>query len=433
MSKKARNYIEPNKIFDREGADAMRWYLISASAPWSPKRFYEQVVRDALGKFLLTLWNTYSFYSTYSALDNFDYSTKKVEFEERSLLDKWIISRLNEVIKSVIGKIENFELHKAAREIEEFVVGDISNWYIRNSRKRFWLEEETLDKLAGYSTIHELLTTLSRLLAPFVPFISEKIYRSLGGGESVHLSDYPSPDEKKIDKELEAKMEKVREITEVARSLRAKKGIKVRYPLSKAIVITSADISDMVEILKEEINVKEVEFSDSIEPFMGITVKPNYSSLGPKFKGNAGKVASAIEQLPSENIKGAKINIDGEEYELSEEDYLIEKKEKEGFAVGSSGDDYVVLCTEQTPELIAEGFSREIIRRIQEMRKDMNLDMEDKIISSVSVDSDRVKGWENYIKGETRSEKLVFGKASGDMVKEWDIDGEKIKIGIKRL
>jgi len=433
MSKKARNYIEPNKIFDREGADAMRWYLISASAPWSPKRFYEQVVRDALGKFLLTLWNTYSFYSTYSALDNFDYSTKKVEFEERSLLDKWIISRLNEVIKSVIGKIENFELHKAAREIEEFVVGDISNWYIRNSRKRFWLEEETLDKLAGYSTIHELLTTLSRLLAPFVPFISEKIYRSLGGGESVHLSDYPSPDEKKIDKELEAKMEKVREITEVARSLRAKKGIKVRYPLSKAIVITSADISDMVEILKEEINVKEVEFSDSIEPFMGITVKPNYSSLGPKFKGNAGKVASAIEQLSSENIKGAKINIDGEEYELSEEDYLIEKKEKEGFAVGSSGDDYVVLCTEQTPELIAEGFSREIIRRIQEMRKDMNLDMEDKIISSVSVDSDRVKGWENYIKGETRSEKLVFGKASGDMVKEWDIDGEKIKIGIKRL
>ncbi|RLF64905.1 MAG: isoleucine--tRNA ligase [Thermoplasmata archaeon] len=433
MSKKARNYIEPSEIFNREGADAMRWYLLSTSAPWSPKRFYEQVVKDALGKFLLTLWNTYSFYSTYSNLDNFDYHTKKVPFEERSLLDKWILSKMNNVIKSVVEKIENFEIHKAAREIEEFVVRDISNWYIRNSRKRFWLEEETPDKLSGYSTIREVLSTLSKLLAPFVPFISEKIYLSLGEGESVHLCDYPVPDESMINEELEVKMEKVRDITEVARALRAKKGIKVRYPLSKVIVVTGEDISDIAELLKDEINVKEVEFSDSVSPFVEKIVKPNYSSLGPRFKENAGKVASAIEKLSPEEIENKKIVVNGKEYVLEENDYVVEEKEKEGFAIGSTGDDYIVLCTEQTPELIAEGFSREIIRRIQEMRKDMNLEMEDRIISSVDIDSGRVKGWEEYIKGETRSEKLVFGEASGDTVKEWNIDGEKITIGIRRV
>lgn len=433
MSKKARNYIEPKEIFDREGADAMRWYLISASAPWSPKRFYEQVVKDTLGKFLLTVWNTYSFYFTYSSLDNFEYNTKKVPFEKRCLLDRWIISRLHNLTRDVREKIENFELHKAARAIEDFVVRDLSNWYIRNSRKRFWTEEETADKLAGYSTIHELLSTLSKLTAPFVPFISEKIYRSLGEGESVHLCDYPVCDDGRIDEKLEEQMDKVRDITEMARSLRAKRGIKLRYPLPRAIVVSDRDISGLANILKEEINVKELEFSDSIAPFMESLVKPNYSSLGPKFKDKAGEAASMIERLSPEGIKGAKIKIGDDEYYVSDEDYTLEEREKEGFAVVESNGEYVVLSTEQTPELIAEGFSREIVRRVQEMRKDMNLDMEDIITVSIDIDGERVKGREDYIKSETRSRELSFGAVSGDVVKEWNIDGERITIGIKKV
>ena len=433
MSKKARNYIEPGEIFDREGADAMRWYLISASAPWSPKRFYEQVVRDSLGKFLLTVWNTYSFYSTYSSLDNFDYNAKKVPFEERCLLDRWIVSRLNNLIKDVREKIDSFELHKAARAVEDFVIRDVSNWYIRNSRRRFWTEEETVDKLAGYSTIYELLVTLSKLTAPFVPFISEKIYRSLGAGESVHLCDYPVYDDSRTDGELERKMDKVRDITEMARSLRAKRGIKLRYPLSKAVIVSDEDISDLADILREEINVKEVEFSDSTAPFMESVVKPNYAALGPKFKDKSGEAASIISRLSPDNVRGAKIEIGGEEYEVSDGDYVLEQKEKEGFAIVESNGEHVVLCTEQTPELIAEGFSREIVRRVQEMRKDMDLDMEDVIETSIDIDGGRVKGREDYIKSETRSAKLSFGTAYGDMVKEWNIDGERITIGVKKV
>ncbi|MEA2053874.1 MAG: isoleucine--tRNA ligase [Candidatus Thermoplasmatota archaeon] len=433
MSKKARNYIEPNEIFNREGADAMRWYLVSASAPWSPKRFYQQVVRDSLGKFLMTVWNIYSFYFTYSSLDNFDYKTKKVAFEKRGLLDKWILSRLHNLIRDVTEKIENFELHKAARDIEDFVIKDVSNWYIRNSRKRFWLEEETVDKLAGYSTIYELLMTLSKLIAPFVPFISEKIYHSIGEGESVHLCDYPVCHEEVIDEELERKMDKVREITELARSLRAKEGIKLRYPLPRAVIVTSDDISGLSDILRDEINVKKVEFSDSIAPFVEKAVRPNYSSLGPEFKDKASYVASIIKKTPPDKIENMKVEVDGKEYILGREDYLLEEKEKEGFAVGGSNKDSVILDTRQTPELIAEGFSREIVRRIQEMRKDMNMNMEDRIVSVIGISEGRVKGWKEYIKKETRSQNLIFGNVSGDMVKEWNIDGEKISIGIKRL
>jgi len=274
---------------------------------------------------------------------------------------------------------------------------------------------------------------LSKIIAPFVPFISEKIYRSLDGGESVHLCDYPVCNEEKIDDGLERKMDKVREMTEVVHSLRAKKGIKLRYPLSVATILTSEDISSLANILKEEINVKELKVSGSIDQFTESVVKPNYSSLGPKFKDRAGQIASMIEKIPSEKIKGAKLRIDGKEYVLSEEDYLLEEKEKEGFAIGEKDGEHVILCTEQTPELIAEGFSREIVRRVQEMRKGMNLDMDDKIIVTINIDNNRVSGREDYIETETRSKNLLFGDVSGDAIREWNIDGEKIIIGIKKV
>lgn len=431
MSKRARNYVEPNEIFKREGADALRWYLISASAPWSPKRFYEDVIKDTLSKFLLTIWNIYSFFATYASLDQFDYE-RKVSIEERSILDKWILSKLYSLIKSVYEKMDKFEIHKAARDIEGFVIKDFSNWYVRNSRKRFWVEEESIDKIAGYSTLYEVLLILTTLLAPFVPFISEKIYRNLNGGESVHLCDYPISNEELIDNELEKKMEKARQIAEGARSLRAKIGIKLRYPLAQAILVTKEDLSSFVSLLKEEMNVKDIEFSDSPHPFMEKKVRANFSSLGPKFKEKAGDIASIIEKTPAEELKKLKVNIDGKEYEIGKEDYSIEEKEKKGYALTPVNEDFLILSTEQTPELFAEGFSRELVRRVQEMRKEMNLDMEEKIVTSIGCDEERTKGWEEYIKRETRSNTLAFGDGKGEFVKEWNIDGECIKIGISR-
>lgn len=431
MSKRARNYVEPNEIFKREGADALRWYLISASAPWSPKRFYEDVIKEALSKFLLTIWNIYSFYTTYANLDKFDYE-KKVGLEERSLLDRWILSKLHSLIKSVYEKMEKFEIHKAARDIEEFVIKDFSNWYVRNSRKRFWMEEKSTDKMAGYSTFYEVLICLTKLLAPFIPFISEKIYRTLNGGESVHLCKYPLPTQSLIDQKLEHKMEIVRQIAEGARSLRAKMVIKLRYPLAKAIVVTSEDLTSFSSLLKEEMNVKNIEFIESSQPYMEKKVKANYASLGPRFKNKAEHVASIIEQTQEEDLKTLKVDIDGKKYSIEKEDYHIEEKEKEGYMRASLSEGFLILTTEQTPALIAEGFSRELVRRIQEMRKEMNLDMEEKITTSLGCAEERIEGWKEYIKRETRSEALAFRDGKKEFVKTWVINGEHIDIGISR-
>ena len=420
MSKKARNYVEPNEIFEKEGADALRWYLVSSSAPWQPKRFYEKVVKEALSKFLLTLWNVFSFYKTYSTLDKFNYESKAIEFEKRSILDKWIISSLNSLIKEVEEKMEKYEVHKAARAIENFVINDLSNWYVRNSRKRFWTEEENVDKLAGYSTLYEVLIILVKLLAPFIPFITEKIYLDIAGKESVHLCDFPSANEKLIDNKLEKKMEIVRSLTEEARAIRAKNKIKLRQPLLKAIIVSKEDLMPLKDIFKEEMNVKEIIFALDDKDFIKKVAKPNYSKIGPKYKENAKKIAELIESTPLEKLND--LGIDNE-------DFIIEEEPKEGFAVGGN-ENKVALYILITPELKKEGFAREVVRRIQEMRKRMNLEMEDKIITKIGIDKERLGKWERYVKNETRSSKIIYEVPSEGV--EWEIDGEKIKIEIRK-
>ncbi|MCD6172135.1 MAG: isoleucine--tRNA ligase [Thermoplasmata archaeon] len=426
MSKKARNYVEPSEIFEKEGADALRWYLISSSPPWQPKRFYEKVVKDALSKFLLTVWNVYSFYKTYSSLDKFDYDKKAVDFERREIIDKWILSSLNTLIKNVEEKFEKFEIHKAARAIEDFVIKDLSNWYVRNSRKRFWTEEESMDKLAGYSTLHEVLITLSKILAPFVPFISEKIYLGLGDGESVHLCNFPEANEKIIDSQLEKKMEVVRDIAEEARAIRSKEKIKLRQPLEKAIIVSDENLEELKNILREEINVKEIIFASDESMFMKKIAKPNFSKLGPKYKEYAGKVAEIIQSMPIDKLNDA--IIDGNK--IGEEDYKIEEEPIKGYAVGNTNGNIVALYTLINPELKREGFAREIVRRIQEMRKRMNLDMEEEIITEINISKDRLGRWEEYVKNETRSKEIMYKEPENPV--EWNIDKERIKIGIKR-
>jgi len=433
MSKKTRNYVSPDEIFNREGADALRWYLLSTSAPWSPKRFYEEAVRETLGKFLLTVWNVYSFYNTYAGLDDFDYQRQVIAVDRRSHLDRWALSRLHSLIAKVTDQVEAFNLHKAARAIEDFVVRDISNWYIRNSRKRFWSEVSTEDKLAGYSTIYEILTTLCRTIAPFVPFIAEKMYRSLDAGESVHLADYPQSDNHLIDLRLERIMEQVRGIAEAARSVRAQRDLKLRYPLAKAFVVSDTNVSELGELLRSEINVKSVAFVDDLDAFLISKVKPNFSSLGPKFKERAEEVAAKIAATTPEKVTKLTVRVNNEEVTVEEEDYTLEQSEKEGFAIGSSGDDFVVLDIHQTPDLLAEGFARELVRRIQEMRKDLDLEMDEQIVTSIGADEEHLRDWLEYIRVETRSRHLTFGDVTGNMVKEWDIDDETIAIGISRM
>jgi len=433
MSKKARNYIEPGEIFSKYGADALRWYLLSASPPWQPKRFYDKAVKEVLSKFLLTIGNIFTFYRTYAVLDAFEYEKEYVPPEKRTISDRWILSKLHSLVKEVEERMDVFEVHKAARAIEQFVVNDVSNWYVRGSRKRFWKEEQDPDKMAGYCTLYEILATLSRIIAPFVPFMAEHLYLEVEGGESVHLCEYPRCNEQLIDTELEQKMELARRIIEEARAIRAKCGIKLRYPLRKMIVVSAESLDEMASIIREETNVKEVVFSDGSEAFMEHFAKPNYAVLGPKYKDRAKEIAGKIENADPRTLSGMSITIDGHTYTIDDEDFTVETGAKEGYAVGGTDDITIALDTVQTPELLAEGFARELIRRIQEMRKEMNLDMEERIETEINIDVERIRGWEKYLKNETRSNEVRYvEQPEGDHVREWDIDGEKITIGLRR-
>jgi len=450
MSKSKKNYVDPNIILDHEGADALRWYLISSNAPWMSTRFYEGAVKDTFGKFILTLWNSYNFFTTYASLDKFDPKKDNVSWENRPLLDKWVLSRFNKTVEEVRRYVGTFEIHKASRAIESFVIEDFSNWYLRRSRKRLWVEEKTDDKLAGYSTMYDVFLGLSKLLAPFTPFITEEVYLNLridDMPESVHLCDYLDLDKKQVDEKLEEGMKKIRTLVEIGRALRSKIGIKVRYPLNSATLVCREDVEnevkDLLDLLNEEINVKHISFARDTSDFMTKMAKPNYSSLGPRFKDKAKIILGKIEswdkiELYEELMKNKEvvIELDTEKIKLTKDDFETIEREKEHVAFAKAEDMTLFLDTTLTAELEAEGFAREIVRRIQSMRKEMNLDVEDKIITEIKVDLDRekaLKQWEEYIKGETRSKKITFvEKPTGNLVKKWEIDMLVAEIGIDK-
>ena len=448
MSKSKRNYVNPDVVLDHEGADAIRWYLVSSTAPWMSTRFYEQAVKDTLGKFILTFWNSYNFFTTYAALDKFDPKKDSVDYQKRSLLDKWVLSRFNKVISDVRKYTEVFEIHKAARTIENFILEDFSNWYLRRSRKRLWVEEKTEDKLAGYSTMYDVFLGLSNIMAPLIPFITEEVYQNLKTGdmpESIHLCNYLKPDESKINEELEKGMQKIRNLVEVGRALRSKIGIKVRYPLNTATLVcnneSEKEMKDLLDLLNEEINVKNISFERNTSKFMVKTVKPNHSQLGPKYKAKAKAIVSAIEELDKQKLysdltkKGEiVVNVNNEKIKLTMNDFEVVETEKEHIAKTQTEDTILLLDTTLTPELEAEGFAREIVRRIQSMRKELDLDVEDRIETQIKAGSKKaesLKNWEDYIKGETRSKELsLVEKPKGKLVKNWKIEDLEIEIGI---
>ena len=450
MSKSKRNYVDPIIVLDHEGADSLRWYLISANAPWMSTRFFEQAVKDTLGKFILTFWNSYNFFTTYASIDKFNCKKDTIPIAKRQLLDKWILSRYNKVISNVRKHIEVFEIHKAARLVENFVIEDFSNWYLRRSRKRLWVEEKTEDKLAGYSTMYEIFLGLSKILAPLIPFITEEIYLNLRADdmpESVHLCDYLHSDDKQIDDELESGMEKIRDLVEVGRALRSKIGIKVKYPLSNATLVCDKkiedSIKDLLDLLNEEINVKKISFERDTSNFMTKTVKPNHSKLGPKYKAKAKGIVNAIEELDSHQLYGdltktkkITVSVDGEDIVLTMDDFQIVESEKSHIARTETEDAVLLFDTTLTPDLEAEGFAREIVRRIQSMRKELDLDVEDRITVGINIDSEKknaLQKWQDYIQGETRSKELSFiDRPSGKLVKKWKIDELEVEIGINK-
>ena len=433
MSKRKKNYVQPDKIFNQEGADAMRWYFVSANAPWHPIRFYEEIIKETMNKFLLTLWNIYSFFATYAPLDNFDPKKDWVPMDSRGFLDKWLVSRLNHLIEDIEDKISRFELHKAARSLEEFVINDFSNWYIRCSRKRFWAEEATPDKYAGYSTFYHCLITLSQLVAPFVPFISDYIYQNMGETESVHLQDYPTSNKAHINISLEEKMKEARKIVELSRSLRAKACIKLRHPLSRGIIVSDIDLANLEDILKDELNVKEILFESSCDPYMVKVARANYSTLGPKFKKHASMIAEEINKLSYKDALKGKVTVNSQDFFYDPEDIIIETREQENLMSAQSEGTTLILDIDLSQDLKDEGFAREIVRRIQEMRKQMDLEMNESISVMVSIDPERIKKWILYIRDETRSGKIICSEnVSGDAVKKWEIEGEIITIGLSQ-
>jgi len=450
MSKSKQNYVDPNIILDHEGADALRWYLISANAPWMSTRFYEEAVKDTLARFILTLWNSYSFFTTYASLDKFDPLRDSVPVEQRQLLDKWILSRFNKIVKEVRKSTDNFDIHKAARAIENFVLEDFSNWHLRRSRKRLWAEEKTKDKLSGYSTMYDIFIELSKILAPFIPFVTEEIYQNLRTDkmpESIHLCDYPEGVEKYIDEKLEEGMKRLRDLVEIGRSLRSKIGIKVRYPLSQAIIVcdknVESSLKDLLDLLNEEINVKSISFARDTSQFITKTVKPNYSNLGPRLKEKAKPVIDKLESIDKTKLynnlmknKEIILEVKGEKIKLTSDDFEIVEQEKSQFARAEVDDIILLVDTTLTSELEAEGFAREIVRRIQSMRKELDLEVEDRILTEISIDKDRIKdlqNWKDYIRTETRSKTISFvDKPKGELVLDWKIDKLEAKIGIRK-
>ena len=448
MSKSKRNYVNPDVVLDHEGADALRWYLISSNAPWNSTRFYEEAVKETLAKFILTFWNSYNFFTTYASLDSFAYEQDKISYDELQPLDKWVLSRFNKMVQTVRKHMESFKTHKAARSVEQFLIDDFSNWYLRRSRKRLWEEEKTKEKLAAYTTIYEVFLGLSTLLAPFTPFITEEVYQNLKTDsmpESVHLCEYPQVLKDHIDDELEYGMTQIRGLVEVGRALRSKIGINVRYPLPEAMLVcdehVEEKIKDLLDLLVEEVNVKKITFERKTDKYINRKVKPNYAVLGPRLKekmSSFNKVIAGMDPVKLyESLQEQEeltFTVDGEQVTCSKDDFLVEEEEKEHIARTQAGDAILLLDTELTPTLEAEGFARELVRRIQSMRKELDLDVEQHIQTQVQVDENKKQGvntWKDYIANETRSKPFtVTDSLTGDHKKTWKINENEVTIAI---
>ncbi|HOA14998.1 MAG TPA: isoleucine--tRNA ligase [Bacillota bacterium] len=453
MSKSKGNVVDTWGILDRQGADAMRWYLFTVNPPWNPTRFYEEGITEAVRRYLSTLWNVYSFFVLYANIDNYDPREHYVPVSERSEIDRWIISKLNNTAGYIRTAMESFDITGAGRSLE-VLVDQLSNWYVRRSRRRYWGSEWTLDKESAFITLYEVLVEISKLTAPFTPFIAEEMYSNLVsslknalGPESVHLCDYPVRDERLVDEELERKMDLAEEVVYLGRLARNTVNIKNRQPLSKIIVESSddqvkADLMHLSDLVKDELNVKEIGFLDDLSSYASYKVKPRFDllgkKLGPKMKAVAALLASDNGELASKAVenKSMVLEVEGEQVEIAASEVIVETIQKEGWCVVSQKGRKLALSTEVTEDLELEGFLRELLNRVQNSRKEAGFQIEDRIRTSVSGGDKTAKvldRFREYIKGETLSDELTDKAFDAEYSKEWEVNDEKVTISISRV
>ena len=442
MSKSRGNTVDPFMLFDKYGADVLRWYLVYVSPPWTPTKFDEEGLREVESKFFRSIRNVYNFFSLYANTDNIDPREFFIEYNEREEIDRWILSKYNSLVKEVREDMEIFELTRVVRAIQEFVIEDLSNWYIRRTRRRFWSTELDDDKKAVYNTTYEILLGLSKMIAPFIPFTAEELYRNLTDGESVHLEYYPEYNEELIDLELEEKMDLVRNLVGLGRASRESARIKVRQPLKSVLIDGKYEekVDNLVPLIMEELNVKEVVFEKDLSQFMDFSLKPNFKVagpvLGPKVKA-FGKVLNELD--PHETVEklesGEKLslNLDGEGVEITKDFVMVNISSKEGFDVAMENNLFVILDTTLTKELENEGYAREFISKVQQMRKNNGYEVLDNIniyYDGVDEIAEAVNEYEDFIKSETLA--LSIERVSDDTLEKQDLNGHETGIKLEK-
>ena len=440
MSKHKGNVVDPWIVLDKQGADAVRWYFCASSSPWLPTRFYPEGISEYQRKFIGTFWNTYAFYVLYADIDKFDPTKYKLEYDKLSQMDKWVLSRLNTLIKDVDAGMTEYKITESARLIQDFT-DELSNWYVRRCRERFWGSGMEQDKINAYMTLYTTLVTLAKVTAPFVPFMTEKIYQNLvrnfdkTAPESIHLCDFPVADESMIDARLEVNMEKVLEIVTLGRACRNVSNMKNRQVLAKAYVATEGSLDEKYYyIIKEELNVKDIEFKDDVSDFVSYNVKPNLKTVGPKYGAilpsinqmlRGGDGTAFVKELKTEGK--VTLEIGNAKVELLEEDLLIETTKSEKYISSQEGATTVVLDIELTDELIEEGFVRELISKIQNLRKDSGFEVQNHIEMYYS-DNEKLAEIIERNKEQIADETLADLVTAGEGENELDINGEKLKV-----
>ena len=448
MSKSKGNAVDPFDTLKKHGADAIRWYFYSNSAPWLPNRFHDDAVIEGQRKFMGTLWNTYAFFVLYANIDNFDPTKYTLDYDKLSVMDKWLLSKLSTLIKTVDTDLDTYKITETARALDNFV-DELSNWYVRRSRERFWTPGMEQDKINAYMTLYTALVTVSKVAAPMIPFMTDEIYRNLvcsvdkTAPISVHLCDFPVANESYIDSKLEERMEDVLDIVVLGRACRNTAQIKNRQPIAKMYIKADYTLPEyFTDIIADELNVKSVEFANDVSAFTTYSFKPQLRTVGPKYGKYLGKIRELLSSVDG-NAAMAELKANGvlvldlgdAKAELTEEDLLIESAQKPGFASNSDHGVTVVLDTNLTPELIEEGYMRELVSKIQTMRKESGFEVMDNIrvyISGSEIIKDIVRKNFDEIKGEVLAKDVVFDTEFATS-KNWDLNGQQVKLGVEKL
>ena len=448
MSKSKGNAVDPFAALEQYGADAIRWYFYINSAPWLPNRFHGKAVQEGQRKFMGTLWNTYAFFVLYANIDNFNPMDYTLDYEKLSVMDKWLLSKMNSMIKAVDENLGSYKIPETARALQEFV-DDMSNWYVRRSRERFWAKGMEQDKINAYMTLYTALVNTCKAAAPMVPFMTEDIYRNIvcridkNAPESIHLCDFPIADEAHIDKEMEMAMDEVLKIVVMGRACRNTANIKNRQPIANMYFKAPKELPEYyTDIIRDELNVKNVEYTQDVSSFTSYTFKPQLKTVGPKYGKLLGKIRQALPELDGNAAMSElkangvlKLTFGADEVVLAEEDLLIEAAQTEGYISENNGDITVVLQTTLTPELLEEGFERELISKIQTMRKEAGFEVMDKIRVSVQ-DNEKIKTvlqkFESEILTDVMADEIVYDTVTG-YSKEWNINGEQVTLGVEKL